>query len=358
MSSVSTKIQNALTVQSLVQICNSLTPVRAQKMKDRLDELRSLQTVLQNDLLPENEEIKIGEGQRPLSSNANFLERFYCVIEETESNINDLALQVTKLKIKQDTILADPCPEGQAKEELNNIIAVINEKTTSIRNSLKSIAGEIEQDIEKEAKWKQELKQDYAEMGLTRSLTGDSAELRIKKSQCAKVFQEFNEVMSEYNDARSKYSKMWKSRLTRQFALIGKTVSDDELDEMLENKKFSVFTQGILITETQQTEQSLRDLKATHEEIIQLEKSINQLHELFMDMAFIVESQGALVDNIEHNVQNAMEYISIAKSELDNAIIYHDKNRKKKIFLTIFCLLLVGIIVLAIIVLAVDRPSR
>ena len=43
--------------------------------------------------------------------------------------------------------------------------------------------------------------------------------------------------------------------------------------------------------ETQQAKQSLKDIEARHNDIIKLETSIRELHDMFMDMAMLVESQ-------------------------------------------------------------------
>ena len=46
-----------------------------------------------------------------------------------------------------------------------------------------------------------------------------------------------------------------------------------------------------IIMETQQAKQSLKDIEARHNDIIKLENSIRELHDMFMDMAMLVESQ-------------------------------------------------------------------
>ena len=48
-----------------------------------------------------------------------------------------------------------------------------------------------------------------------------------------------------------------------------------------------------IIMETQQAKQSLKDIEARHEDIMKLENSIRELHDMFMDMAMLVESQVA-----------------------------------------------------------------
>lgn len=46
-----------------------------------------------------------------------------------------------------------------------------------------------------------------------------------------------------------------------------------------------------IVTDTQQARQTLADIEARHQDIIKLETSIRELHDMFVDMAVLVESQ-------------------------------------------------------------------
>ena len=48
--------------------------------------------------------------------------------------------------------------------------------------------------------------------------------------------------------------------------------------------------QGIIM-DTAAAKQTLADIEARHADIIKLETSIKELHDMFMDMAMLVESQ-------------------------------------------------------------------
>lgn len=47
--------------------------------------------------------------------------------------------------------------------------------------------------------------------------------------------------------------------------------------------------------ETQNAKQTLADIEARHADIMKLETSIRELHDMFMDMAMLVESQVRLI---------------------------------------------------------------
>ncbi len=50
-----------------------------------------------------------------------------------------------------------------------------------------------------------------------------------------------------------------------------------------------------IMTDTQQAKQTLADIEARHADIIKLENSIRELHDMFMDVAIFVESQVLII---------------------------------------------------------------
>uniref|UniRef100_A0A336MUX1 CSON005606 protein n=1 Tax=Culicoides sonorensis TaxID=179676 RepID=A0A336MUX1_CULSO len=117
-----------------------------------------------------------------------------------------------------------------------------------------------------------------------------NADLRIRKTQHSTLSRKFVEVMTEYNRTQTDYRERCKGRIQRQLEITGRTTTNEELEEMLEQGNSAVFTQGIIM-ETQQAKQTLADIEARHADIIKLENSIRELHDMFMDMAMLVESQ-------------------------------------------------------------------
>ena len=122
------------------------------------------------------------------------------------------------------------------------------------------------------------------------SVNKASADLRIRKTQHSTLSRKFVEVMTEYNRTQTDYRERCKNRIQRQLEITGRTTTDAELEDMLEQGNSAVFTQGIIM-DTAQAKQTLADIEARHADIIKLETSIKELHDMFMDMAMLVESQ-------------------------------------------------------------------
>ncbi len=117
-----------------------------------------------------------------------------------------------------------------------------------------------------------------------------SADLRIRKTQHSTLSRKFVEVMTEYNRTQTDYRERCKNRIQRQLEITGRTTTNEELEDMLEQGNSAVFTQGIIM-DTAAAKQTLADIEARHADIIKLETSIKELHDMFMDMAMLVESQ-------------------------------------------------------------------
>ncbi|CAL4082889.1 unnamed protein product, partial [Meganyctiphanes norvegica] len=170
-----------------------------------------------------------------------------------------------------------------------------------------------------------------------------SADLRIKKTQHSTLSRKFVEVMTEYNRTQTDYRERCKGRIQRQLEITGRHTTADEVEDMLEQGNPAVFTQGIIM-ETQQAKQTLADIEARHADIMKLENSIRELHDMFMDMAMLVESQGEMIDRIEYHVDQSVEYVGKAMEDTKKALKYQSKARKKKIMI----MLCVGILCVAV----------
>nr|XP_044632004.1 syntaxin-2 isoform X3 [Equus asinus] len=236
----------------------------------------------------------------------HFMDDFFHQVEEIRTSIAKIAQYVEDVKKNHSIILSAPNPEGKIKEELEDLNKEIKKTANKIRAKLKSIEQSFDQDE-----------------GGHRT----SVDLRIRRTQHSVLSRKFVEVMTEYNEAQTLFRERSKGRIQRQLEITGKTTTDDELEEMLESGNPSIFTSDI-ISDSQITRQALNEIESRHKDIMKLETSIRELHEMFMDMAMFVETQGEMINNIEKNVMNAADYVEHAKEETKKAIKYHSKARR------------------------------
>ncbi|XP_051693596.1 syntaxin-2 isoform X5 [Oryctolagus cuniculus] len=236
------------------------------------------------------------------------MDDFFHQVEEIRNSIAKIAQDVEAVKKDHSIILSAPNPEGKIKEELEDLNKEIKKTANKIRAKLKSIEQSFDQD---------------------ESGNRTSVDLRIRRTQHSVLSRKFVEVMTEYNEAQTLFRERSKGRIQRQLEITGRTTTSEELEEMLESGKPSVFISDI-ISDSQITRQALNEIESRHKDIMKLESSIRELHEMFMDMAMFVETQGDMINNIEKNVMNAADYVEHAKEETKKAIKYHSKARRQQ----------------------------
>ncbi|XP_052566905.1 syntaxin-1A isoform X1 [Culex pipiens pallens] len=279
--------------------------------KDRLAALQAAQS--DDEDMPEEVAVPVEGG--------NFMEDFFQDVEQIREMIDKIQANVEEVKKKHSAILSAPQSDEKTKQELEDLMADIKKTANRVRGKLKSI----EQNIEQEEQTNK-----------------SNADLRIRKTQHSALSRKFVEVMTEYNRTQTDYRERCKGRIQRQLEITGRATTNEELEEMLEQGNSAVFTQGIIM-ETQQAKQTLADIEARHADIIKLENSIRELHDMFMDMAMLVESQGEMIDRIEYHVEHAMDYVQTATQDTKKALKYQSKARRKKIMI-LLCLTVLGLI--------------
>lgn len=162
-----------------------------------------------------------------------------------------------------------------------------------------------------------------------------SAVARMVRSQQITLTSAFHNAMSEFNEAEMVQRENCKTRIQRQAEIMGKEVSREQIDEMIETGKWNVFSDNLLL-EGRTARSALNEIESRHKELLELEGRIRDIHELFFQMARLVEEQGCMLDNIEANVGATQDYVANATVQIKKAVKYKKNNPCKKLFCCCF----------------------
>jgi len=192
------------------------------------------------------------------------------------------------------------------------------------------------------------LKSDTAAFQSSKAAT--PTEVRIRANMHGTLTQKFLEIVQEYQEVQTAYKNKYKEKVERQYKIAKPDASPDEIEEAMQTGDSSkIFADQILDTHLhQQAKNALAYIEARHRDIVRLEASIMELHQLFVDMAVLVDSQGELLNQIEFNVSQSVAYTADGVKELKKAVEYQKKSRKK---------MLIIIVILIIIIIAVLLPT-
>ncbi|XP_076594714.1 syntaxin 3b isoform X3 [Chaetodon auriga] len=280
-------------------------------MKDRLEQLKA--TCDQDD-----DEVEIAV------DNAAFMDEFFCQIEDIRNSIDKIDENVAEVKKLYSVILSAPTSDQKTQDDLEAITNDIKKMANNARNKLKTIERNLESEEQERV----------------------SADMRIRKSQHAVLSRKFVEVMTKYNEAQVDFRERSKGRIQRQLEITGKATTDEELEEMLESGNAAVFTAGIV--DSGISKQALSEIEARHKDIVRLESSIKELHDMFVDIAMLVESQGGMIDRIESNMDQSVGFVERAVADTKKAAKFQQEARRKMIIIGVVCAVIVVIVLIII----------
>ncbi|XP_076851088.1 syntaxin-11-like [Brachyhypopomus gauderio] len=158
---------------------------------------------------------------------------------------------------------------------------------------------------------------------------------RMVRYQYVSLTGAFHQAMFEYNEAEMAQRDNCKTRIQRQAEIMGREVTSDQIEEMVETGKWNVFSDD-LVADGRTFRSALTEIENRHKELLELESRIRDIHDLFFQLALLVEEQGAMVNNIESNVCATQEYVLRATAEVKKAVRYKKKHPCRQLFCCCF----------------------
>ncbi|XP_073491870.1 syntaxin-4 [Aquarana catesbeiana] len=291
-------------------------------MRDRTKELGCTES----DSEPDEHKVLM----EPSQNDEELNKQFFVTTRQIRESLQVLKNKVKSLETNQTTVLSQPLPDDSMKKDLQSLREEIKVLSKEIRGKLQKI--EVKDDDE---------------------VVRGSVYKRMEKTQHGVLSQQFIEIINQCNMIQTQYRDNNVKRIKRQLQITGHSVTDEQFDEMLESGQSDVFTCNLL-KDTQVTKQALNEIESRHDEILKLEKSIVELHEMFMLLSTQVEEQGEMIDNIEKNILYSTNYVHKGREQLAQAVVNKHKARKKKVYIAICVavLLLVLVIIITVSVLS------
>ncbi|XP_028647095.1 syntaxin-11a [Erpetoichthys calabaricus] len=206
-------------------------------------------------------------------------------------------------------------------------------RISSIKRDSNSIARDIK--TRGEGIYKRLQKMEASSKEIEEKYGVNSALARIVRAQLVSLTNGFRDAMFEYNEAEMSQRENCKIRIQRQLEIMGKDVSGDQLEDMIEKGKWDVFSENLL-TDGKAARSALNEIENRHKELLDLESRIRDVHDLFFQMALLVEEQGSMLNNIEMNVQRTEDYLGEATTHIKKAVEYKKKNPCRQLFCCCF----------------------
>ncbi|XP_061392645.1 syntaxin-4-like [Musca vetustissima] len=171
---------------------------------------------------------------------------------------------------------------------------------------------------------------------------------RMQRALYYGYFHDYSELWSRHEAILQNYEQRLKKNLQMQSKILNCNLTDEDIETLIENNQRNLLMDNIL-TDTETTKKQLQELKDRFDELLKLEKSISEVHGLFLRLQNLVVGQGEVMQRIEKHFDDACDYIREGNEEIKIVVALRDKTVMRKAKLIVIVSILSLLILLFII---------
>ncbi|KAG0497268.1 hypothetical protein HPP92_001959 [Vanilla planifolia] len=156
-------------------------------------------------------------------------------------------------------------------------------------------------------------------------------------------------MMMEFQELRQRMMADCREAVERRyFALTGELPPEEVVENMIAEGKSEEVLNRAVVGNRSLVLETAHEIQSQHDTAKEVERSLLELQQVFLDMAVMVEAQGERMDDIEHHVTSAARYVKDGAMELSSAKAYQRGSRKWLCIAVVFLLAVVLLIVIPI----------
>ncbi|RVW21752.1 Syntaxin-related protein KNOLLE [Vitis vinifera] len=186
------------------------------------------------------------------------------------------------------------------------------------KEAMKDLEAGPEYDVQMTGTWARAIKSQLEDMDCTQAanmrLLGYKEGTPVYRTRAAVtngVRKKLKELMMDFQGLRQGMMMEYKEAVGRQYFTVTGEYPDEE-----EHGRGKVLETAV-------------EIQDRHNAAKEIEKSLLELHQVFLDMAIMVKAQGEQMDDIEHRVMNVAQYVKDGTKNLKTAKDYQRNSRKR-----------------------------
>ncbi|KAJ0511280.1 putative target SNARE coiled-coil domain, syntaxin domain, syntaxin/epimorphin [Helianthus annuus] len=249
--------------------------------------------------------------------------------------------------------------ELKALEMLHKQLQSSNEqsKTLHSANSIKTLKTKMDNDVALSLKKAKLIKTGLEALDRSnetnRSLPGcgpGSSTDRTRTSVVNGVRNQLKVFMKSFNELREKMAAEHRETVQRRYYTVtGENADESTLEKLISTGESETFLQKAIQEQGRgQVMETVLEIQERHDAVTVIERNLKELHQVFMDMAVLVEHQGEQLDDIETHVNRANSFVTRGAAQLNEARKKQKNTRKWTCFGILLLLIIIAIIVLSI----------
>ncbi|XP_050371070.1 syntaxin-124-like [Argentina anserina] len=158
---------------------------------------------------------------------------------------------------------------------------------------------------------------------------GSSAD-RTRTSVVSGLGKKLKDMMDDFSGLRGRMTAEYKETVERRyFTITGEKASEETIENLISSGESENFMQKAIQEQGRgQIMDTISEIQERHDAVKEIEKNLIELHQIFLDMAALVEAQGHQLNDIESHVMHASSFVRRGTDQLQEAKEQQKKSRK------------------------------
>ncbi|KMZ74775.1 putative Syntaxin [Zostera marina] len=173
---------------------------------------------------------------------------------------------------------------------------------------------------------------------------------RTRTSVTNGLRKKLKDLMMDFQVLRQRMMSEYKETVERRyFTVTGQVPAEEVIDKIISHgQSEDFFKKAVEEHGMGKVLDTVHEIQDRHDAAREIERSLLELHQVFLDMAVMVEAQGEQMDDIEHHVSHAASYVKGGTKELGVAKGYQTSTRKWMCIAIVILLLFILVVIIPI----------
>ncbi|KAJ4703383.1 putative Syntaxin [Melia azedarach] len=246
--------------------------------------------------------------------------------------------------------------EMKAVEKLYKKLQEANEESKTVHNAntMKELRARMDLDVQQVLKRVKIIKGKLEALERSNAASrntpgcgpGSSAD-RTRTSVVSGLGKKLKDLMDSFQNFRNKMQGEYKETVERRyFTITGQKADEETIENLISSGESESFLQKAIQEQGRgQILDTISEIQERHDAVREIEKNLLELHQVFLDMAALVEAQGHQLNDIESHVAHANSFVRRGTGQLEEARVLQKSSRNWT------CYAIIGAIILVIVIL-------
>ncbi|WOK91731.1 hypothetical protein Cni_G00422 [Canna indica] len=291
----------------------------------------------------ESGDVEMGSGTAGVAAAGANLDKFFDDVEATKEELREVEQLHRRLRDanEESKTLHDASAVRALRGRMDTDVALALKKAKMIKLRLESLD-----------------RANAANRALPGCGPGSSTD-RTRTSVVAGLRKKLRDSMESFAELRRRVAAEYRETVGRRYYTVtGEAADEATVDALVETGEGERFLQRAIEEQGRgRVIDVVAEIQERHGAVAELERSLMELQQVFMDMAVMVEAQGQQLDDIESNVGRAQSFVRRGTDQLSTARV-HQKNTRKWTCIGIILLLIIILIIVLPIVISFTKKNK